>query len=77
MKALSKSLAAGVLLAIIAATAQAQTADRKGMTLDGARKVIAAAIAEAKRANAPGGVIAVVDEGGNTVAVERLDNTFA
>ena len=55
----------------------AQTIDKKGLTLDGAKKVIAAAIAEAKSKNAPGGAIAVVDEGGNLVAVERLDNTFA
>ncbi|HEX9788584.1 MAG TPA: heme-binding protein, partial [Candidatus Binatia bacterium] len=31
----------------------------------------------AKIKNAPGGAIAVVDEGGNLVAVEQLDNTFA
>ena len=55
----------------------AQTIDKKRLTLDGAKKVIAAAIAEAKSKNAPGGAIAVVDEGGNLVAVERLDNTFA
>jgi glc operon protein GlcG len=55
----------------------AQTVDKKGLTLDGAKKVIAAAIAEAKSKSAPGGAIAVVDEGGNLVAVERLDNTFA
>ncbi len=55
----------------------AQTAQKKGMTLAGAKKVIAAAVAEAKSKNAPGGAIAVVDEGGNLVAVERLDNTFA
>jgi glc operon protein GlcG len=48
-----------------------------GLTLDGAKKVIAAAVAEAKTKKAPGGAIAVVDEGGNLVAVERLDNTFA
>jgi glc operon protein GlcG len=55
----------------------AQTIDKKGLTLDGAKKVIAAAIAEAQSKSAPGGAIAVVDEGGNLVAVERLDNTFA
>jgi uncharacterized protein GlcG (DUF336 family) len=31
----------------------------------------------AKKNNAPGGVIAVVDEGGNLMALERLDGTFA
>jgi len=55
----------------------AQTVDKRGLTLDGAKKVIAAAIAEAKSKSAPRGAIAVVDEGGNLVAVERLDNTFA
>jgi uncharacterized protein GlcG (DUF336 family) len=57
--------------------AAAQTLEKKGLTLDGAKKVIAAAVAEAKSKSAPGGAIAVVDEGGNLVAVERLDNTFA
>ena len=57
--------------------ASAQTFEKKALTLDGAKKVIAAAVAEAKSKNAPGGAIAVVDEGGNLVAVERLDNTFA
>jgi glc operon protein GlcG len=47
------------------------------MTLETAKRVIAVAVAEAKSKNAPGGAIAVVDEGGNLVAVERLDNTFA
>jgi glc operon protein GlcG len=60
-----------------ASLASAQTIDKKAMTLEAAKKVIAAAVAEAKIKNAPGGAIAVVDEGGNLVAVERLDNTFA
>jgi uncharacterized protein GlcG (DUF336 family) len=54
-----------------------QTVEKKSLTLDGAKKVIAAAAAEAKNKNAPGGAFAVVDEGGNLVALERLDNTFA
>jgi glc operon protein GlcG len=45
--------------------------------LDLAKQVIAAAVAEARIKNAPGGAIAVVDDGGNLIAVERLDNTFA
>ena len=61
----------------LSSAAAAQTIEKKGLTLDGAKKVIAAAVAEAKSKNAPGGTIAVVDEGGNLVAVERLDNTFA
>ena len=66
-----------LLFSGIALTAQAQVVDKKGLTLDGAKKVIAAAVAEAKVKNAPGGVIAVVDDGGNLMALERLDNTFA
>src|SRR5712691_9669698 len=57
--------------------ANAQTTEKKSLTIDGARKVIAAAVAYAKKNNAPGGVIAVVDEGGNLMALERLDGTFA
>jgi len=55
----------------------AQTADKKTLTLKGAEAVIAAAKAEAQRLNAPGGVIAVVDDGGNLMALERLDGTFS
>jgi glc operon protein GlcG len=65
------------LLFAICPQVNAQTAERKTLTLDGAKRVIAAAVAEARSKNAPGGAIAVVDEGGNLVAVERLDNTFA
>lgn len=62
---------------ILVSTAHGQTTQRKGLNLDGAKQVIAAASAEAKKLNAPGAAIAVVDEGGNLIAVERLDNTFA
>src|SRR4026207_1777406 len=55
----------------------AQTVEKKALTIDGARKVIAGAIAYAKKNNAPGGVIAVVDDGGNLMALERLDGTIA
>lgn len=67
------------LLAMLAfvGNTQAQIAEKKTLTLDGARKVIAAAEAEARAKNAPGGAIAVVDDGGNLIAVERLDGTFA
>jgi glc operon protein GlcG len=51
--------------------------DKQGLTLEGAKKIIAATIVEARRVNAPGGSIAVVDEGGNLLALERLDQTFA
>jgi uncharacterized protein GlcG (DUF336 family)/mannose-6-phosphate isomerase-like protein (cupin superfamily) len=67
-----------VLIVLTAALfANAQTIEKKSLTIDGAKKVIAAAVAYAKKHNAPGGVIAVVDEGGNLMALERLDGTFA
>lgn len=56
--------------------AQAQVVNRKALTLQGAKTVIAAAVAAAKQKQAPGGAIAVVDEGGNLIALERLDSTF-
>src|SRR5678810_768959 len=66
-------------LIVLCATlfANAQTVDKKALTLDGAKRVIAGAVAYAKKNNAPGGVIAVVDEGGNLMALERLDGTIA
>jgi glc operon protein GlcG len=63
---------------VLSAVSNANVTNRKTtLTLDGARRVIATAVVEAKRVNAPGAVIAVVDDGGNLVALERLDNTFA
>lgn len=62
---------------VLAGTAQAQVADKKSLTLDGAKKVIATAEEYARQNKAPGGVIAVVDAGGNLMALERLDGTFA
>lgn len=66
-----------LILLAFAGFAEAQTVEKKSLNLDGAKRVIASAVAEAKSKDAPGGAIAVVDEGGNLVAVERLDNTFA
>ena len=63
-------------LMIISINTYAQITDKKSLTLEGARQVIAAAKEFAKKNNAPGGVIAVVDDGGNLIALERLDGTF-
>jgi uncharacterized protein GlcG (DUF336 family)/mannose-6-phosphate isomerase-like protein (cupin superfamily) len=69
---------AAVILAFLAfgGMSEAQVAVKKELTLQGARQVIGAAIAEARRDDA-GGTVAIVDEGGNLVALERLDGTFA
>lgn len=60
----------------VASNLNAQVMEKKVLTLAGAKSVAAAAVAEATRLNAPGGAIAIVDDGGNLVYVERLDNTF-
>ena len=66
-----------LLLVVSAGTSNGQVTEKKALTLEGAKKVIAAAEAYARQNNAPGGVIAVVDDGGNLMALERLDGTFA
>jgi len=76
MKLLNTALSMLFVLALYSA-AEAQTAQKRSLTLEGAKKVIAAAVAEARSKGAPGAAIAVVDDGGNLIAVERLDNTFA
>jgi heme-degrading protein len=60
----------------LAPLAQAQVAETKSLTMEGARQVIAAAVAEANSKKTTG-VIAVVDNGGNLMALERIDGTFA
>jgi glc operon protein GlcG len=61
----------------LGASESAPISEKKSLTLEGARKVIAAAEAYAKEHNAPGGAIAVVDDGGNLMALERLEGTFS
>jgi glc operon protein GlcG len=77
MKHILKTVFVVAALLSVSLVASAQTMEKKSLTLEGAKKVIAGAIAYAKKNNAPGGVIAVVDEGGNLMALERLDGTFA
>ena len=67
----------GVLGLCLAGSAGAQTVEKRTLTLQGAEQIIAAAKAEAQKLKAPGGVIAVVDDGGNLMALERLDGTFS
>jgi glc operon protein GlcG len=54
-----------------------QTVERPSLSLAGARQVIAGAMSRATESKAPGGAFAVVDAGGNLMALERLDGTFA
>ena len=62
------------LFAALSLQASAQLADKKVLTLDGAKKVAAAAEAEAKKNNW-NVVIAVVDDGGHLLYLQRIDGT--
>ena len=64
-------------LIMMAPNAESQIIATKSISLEGAKKVVNAAVKYAKENNAPGGAIAVVDNGGNLVYLERLDGTFA
>jgi glc operon protein GlcG len=67
-----------VALALVAAAGRAQaqtTISKKTLTLDGAKAIAAAAVAEARKGN-EGASIAVVDDGGNLMYLERLQPTF-
>jgi len=68
------SLCIFALFASLSLHASAQLADKKVLTLDGAKKVAAAAEAEAKK-NSWNVVIAVVDDGGNLLYLQRIDGT--
>src|SRR4051812_34276630 len=72
------TIPAAILLVASLATVSraADVTERKTLTLSGAQRAIAAAVAQAHQ-NKAGGVIAVVDDGGNLMALERVDGTFA
>ena len=77
MKTMKNIIAPVMLLLFASAIINAQTFEKKSLNIEGARQAIGAARAEAARLNAPGAVIAIVDDGGNLMALERLDGTFA
>lgn len=60
------------VVALVAVTASAQLADKKALTLAAAKKVAAAAEAEARKNNW-NVVIAILDEGGHLVYLQRMD----
>lgn len=67
-------IAAGLLLLLAASVAQAQLPAKRVLTLKVAKKIAEAAEAEAQRRGATV-VIAVVDDGGYLLVLERLDDT--
>ncbi len=62
------------LLLLGAASAHAQLASKKGMTLEAAKQIAAAAEAEARK-NKWNVVIAIVDDGANLVYLQKMDGT--
>ena len=69
-----KTIGFVVWISTLGVTAHAQVIDKKVLTLDAARKIAAAAETDAKSKGARV-VIAVVDDGGNLLLLERLDDT--
>ena len=70
------SLSVALLSGTLALAAEpAAVAEKKSLTLEGAKQVASAAAAEARSHN-EGGAIAIVDDGGNLLYLERIDGTF-
>jgi len=70
MKSLASTvLAMALFLGAMVADSAAQLADKKVLTLEGAKKAAAAAAADAKQHN-EGAAIAIVDDGGNLMYLE-------
>ena len=65
-------LALGAVV-LLGRSAEAQLLEKKGLSLEAARKMVAAAEAEAER-NHWRGVVAVVDDGGWIILLERMDH---
>ncbi|MBA5867761.1 MAG: heme-binding protein [Nitrospira sp. CR1.3] len=62
-----------IAVAILIGVAEAQLVEKIGLTLDGAKRIAAAAEAKAKAEGARV-VIAVVDDGGSLLLLQRLDD---
>ena len=67
----------GILFLSAVSIVNAQVLEKKSLTLVGAKQVMDGARNYAFKNNAPGGAIAIVDEGGHLILVERLEGTFA
>jgi len=73
MRAVNLFAVAASVAILTAHTAAAQLAEKKVLTLQAARKIVAAAEEEARRKKLRG-VIAIVDDGGWLIILERMDN---
>ena len=76
MLKIKNTMVAGLasVMLLFTLNAAAQLADKKALTLEAAKKIAMAAEAEAKK-NSWNVVIAIVDDGGHLVYLQRLDGT--
>jgi glc operon protein GlcG len=74
MRSSALRAAVALSLCVFAPAALAQTATKKVLTLEGAKKIAAAAEVEAKKNNW-NVAIAIVDDGGNLIYQQRMDGT--
>lgn len=74
MKLINRAIAVATLAIACVSVSNAQLADKKALTLGAAKKMVAAAEAEATK-NQWNVVIAVVDDGGHLIFLQRMDGT--
>jgi len=70
-----EALALVVAALVAGGGAHAEIASQKNLNLAAAKNAIAAAVAYGRTHDAPGAAIAVVDAGGNLLALERLETS--
>lgn len=75
MKTIAKHFVVPILSLLLFTTSVA-AAERQTLSIEDAKKVLVSAVDQAKK-GAGTAAIAIVDDGGNLMLVERLDNTFA
>ena len=75
MKAILTMLAVANLILVVKSRG-ADVTTHHALSMDGAKKVAEAAVAYAKANGAPGGSIAIVDDGGQLLHFIRLDGSF-
>jgi len=63
-------------MVMMATSGKAQVLNTKNISLEAAKKVVTEAVKYGKANSAPGAAVAVVDNGGNLIYLERLDGTF-
>lgn len=76
MRNLYSSITLLMLCLGLGTAVQADVPNKPYMTLATAERVMQAALTEARNLKAPGGSIAIVDDGGHLVLLQRLDNTM-